>query len=88
MGWNQLRVVRRVPALAEVTDGDWVYFVHSYHAQPTDPGVIATTTSYGVDFVSSVGRDNVFAGVFHPEKSQRVGLSLLRGFVRTITART
>jgi glutamine amidotransferase len=88
MGWNQLRVVRRVPALAEVADGDWVYFVHSYHAQPTDPGVIATTTSYGVDFVSSVGRDNVFAGVFHPEKSQRVGLSLLRGFVRTIAART
>jgi len=88
MGWNQLRVVRRVPVLADVADGDWVYFVHSYHAQPTDPDVIATTTSYGVDFVSSVGRDNVFAGVFHPEKSQRVGLSLLRGFVRTIAART
>jgi glutamine amidotransferase len=87
MGWNQLRVVRRVPALAEVADGDWVYFVHSYHAQPTDPGVIATMTSYGVDFVSSVGRDNIYAGVFHPEKSQRVGLSLLRGFVRTIAAR-
>ena len=86
MGWNQLRVVRRVPALAEVADGDWVYFVHSYHALPADPGVIATTTSYGVDFVSSVGRDNVYAGVFHPEKSQRVGLSLLRGFVRTIAA--
>jgi glutamine amidotransferase len=79
-------VVRRVPALAEVADGDWVYFVHSYHALPADPGVIATTTSYGVDFVSSVGRDNVYAGVFHPEKSQRVGLNLLRGFVRTIAA--
>jgi glutamine amidotransferase len=87
MGWNQLRVVRRVPALAEVADGDWVYFVHSYHAQPADPAIIATTTSYGVDFVSSVGRDNVFAGVFHPEKSQRVGLALLRGFVRTIAPR-
>ena len=88
MGWNQLRVVRRVPALAELADGDWVYFVHSYHPVPADPGVVATTTSYGSEFVSSVGRDNVFAGVFHPEKSQRVGLSLLRGFVRTITART
>jgi glutamine amidotransferase len=84
MGWNQLRIVRRVPALAEVNDGDWVYFVHSYHPQPGDPGVVATTTRYGSDFVSSVGRDNVYAGVFHPEKSQRVGLSLLRGFVRTI----
>jgi glutamine amidotransferase len=61
-----------------------VYFVHSYHPIPSDPGVIATTTSYGIDFVSSVGRDNVWAGVFHPEKSQRVGLRLLEGFVRTL----
>jgi glutamine amidotransferase len=84
MGWNQLRIVRRVPVLSEVADGDWVYFVHSYHPRPTDPGVIATTTCYGIDFVSSVGRDNVWAGVFHPEKSQRVGLRLLEGFVRTL----
>lgn len=81
MGWNRLRVVRRVPALARVADGAYVYFVHSYHPQPRDPEVVATTTDYGVDFVSSVGRDNVFAGVFHPEKSQRVGLDLLAGFV-------
>jgi len=84
MGWNQLRIERRVPALSHVADGDFVYFVHSYHPIPTDPGVIATTTSYGIDFVSSVGRDNVWAGVFHPEKSQRVGLRLLEGFVRTL----
>jgi glutamine amidotransferase len=80
MGWNQLRIRRRVPALARVADGDYVYFVHSYHPQPADAGVIATTTEYGVEFVSSVGRDNVYAGVFHPEKSQRVGLALLAGF--------
>lgn len=84
MGWNQLRIVRRVPALAQVEDGDWVYFLHSYHPLPTDPGVVASTTSYGIDFVSSVGRDRVWAGVFHPEKSQRVGLRLLDGFVRTL----
>src|SRR5215510_12453249 len=84
MGWNQLRIERRVPALSRVADGDWVYFVHSYHPIPTDPDVITTTTSYGIDFVSSVGRDNVWAGVFHPEKSQRVGLRLLEGFVRTL----
>jgi glutamine amidotransferase len=81
MGWNQLRVRRRVPALAQITDGDYVYFVHSYHPQPTDPAVVATTTEYGLEFVSSVGRDNVYAGVFHPEKSQRVGLALLAGFI-------
>jgi len=87
MGWNQLKIVRRVPALARVDDGAYVYFVHSYHPVPADPGVVATTTSYGLDFVSSVGRDNIYAGVFHPEKSQRVGLALLAGFVRTIAER-
>jgi imidazole glycerol-phosphate synthase subunit HisH len=87
MGWNQLKIARRVPALATVENGAYVYFVHSYHPVPVDPGVVATTTSYGLDFVSSVGRDNVYAGVFHPEKSQRVGLALLAGFVRTIAGR-
>jgi imidazole glycerol-phosphate synthase subunit HisH len=86
MGWNRLRLKKRVPALAEVADGDYVYFVHSFHPEPADPDVIATTTDYGVEFVSSVGRDNVYAGVFHPEKSQHVGLKLLSGFVRTLGA--
>ncbi len=86
MGWNQLRVRNRVPAIADVADGDYVYFVHSYHPQPVDRDVIATTTEYGIEFVSSVGRDNVYAGVFHPEKSQHVGQRLLAGFVRTIHA--
>ncbi len=84
MGWNQLRIVRRVPALSRVDDGDWVYFLHSYHPHPADADVIVSTTSYGIDFVSSVGRDNIWAGVFHPEKSQRVGLRLLEGFVGTL----
>jgi len=86
MGWNQLRVKRRVPALADVADGDYVYFVHSFHPEPVDRDVIATTTDYGIEFVSSVGRDNVYAGVFHPEKSQQVGQRLLAGFVRTLHA--
>jgi glutamine amidotransferase len=85
MGWNQLRLVRRPPALAEVADGSWVYFLHSYFPQPADPSIVATTTSYGADFVSSVARDNVYAGVFHPEKSQRVGLALIQGFIRTLS---
>jgi glutamine amidotransferase len=86
MGWNQLRVKRRVRALADVADGAYVYFVHSFHPEPLDPDVIATTTDYGIEFVSSVGRDNVYAGVFHPEKSQHVGQRLLAGFVRTLHA--
>jgi len=86
MGWNQLRVQRRVPALADVADGDYVYFVHSFYPEPVDRDVVATTTEYGVEFVSSVGRDNIYAGVFHPEKSQHVGLKLLGGFVRMLRA--
>ena len=86
MGWNQLRIRRSVPALAQVRDGDYVYFVHSYHPLPRDSSVIATTTEYGVEFVSSVARGNVYAGVFHPEKSQRVGLSLLAGFTAMLEA--
>jgi glutamine amidotransferase len=85
MGWNQLCIVRRVPALSNLRDDDWVYFVHSYHPLPADPDVVTTTTAYGLDFVSSVGRDNVWAGVFHPEKSQRAGLRLLSGFVRMLS---
>jgi glutamine amidotransferase len=87
MGWNRLHLRRRVPALARIADGDYVYFVHSYHPVPADPDVVVTTTDYGIDFVSSVGRDNVYAGVFHPEKSQRVGLELLAGFVAMLGAR-
>jgi len=87
MGWNQVRVVRRTSALADVDDGAFVYFVHSYYPVPADPAVIATTTEYGPEFASSVTRDNVFACQFHPEKSQRVGLRLLDGFVRVVRGR-
>jgi glutamine amidotransferase len=87
MGWNRLHVRRRVPALRRVADGAYVYFVHSYHPLPADPDVVATTTDYGLEFVSSVGRENVYAGVFHPEKSQRVGLDLLAGFVDMLGGR-
>ena len=80
MGWNTLQVVRRPPVLANVDEGAWVYFVHSYHAVPDDPAIVATTTPYGLEFVSSVARDNVFAAVFHPEKSQKVGLAMYANF--------
>ncbi len=80
MGWNQLTVQRPSPILAEMPDGAGVYFVHGYHVVPTDPSVIATTTDYGRPFVSSIWRDNVVATQFHPEKSQAVGLTMLKNF--------
>lgn len=80
MGWNQLAFKRPSPLLHGVEDGSNVYFVHGYHVVPTDENVIATTTDYGRPFVSSVWRDNVVATQFHPEKSQAVGLALLKNF--------
>ena len=84
MGWNRLHVRRRVPALVDVPDDAFVYFLHSFYPEPADREIVATTTDYGVEFVSSVGRDKIYAGVFHPEKSQHVGLKLLGGFVKTL----
>lgn len=80
MGWNSISIRRRPPALADIPDNSHVYFVHSFHVVPEDKGVIATTTPYGIEFVSSVWKDNVFAVQFHPEKSQTLGLSILKRF--------
>ena len=87
MGWNQVRVAKRVPQLAGIESGTSVYFVHSYYPVPADPAVIATTTTYGPEFASSVAHENVFACQFHPEKSQRVGLRLLENFVAVVRGR-
>ena len=82
IGWNQLQIVRPdCPLYRGVTDGSYVYFVHSFYPQPGDESIVATRTAYGVTFASSIWRDNVFATQFHPEKSQDVGQRLLRNFV-------
>ncbi|MGH7213730.1 MAG: imidazole glycerol phosphate synthase subunit HisH [Tepidisphaeraceae bacterium] len=80
MGWNQLDVKRASPILRDLPDRASVYFVHAYHVEPLDDAVIATTTDYGRPFVSSIWRDNVMATQFHPEKSQKAGLQILRNF--------
>ena len=82
IGWNQLEITRPdCPLYNGIPDGSHVYFVHSFYPQPTDPSIVATRTDYGDPFASSVWRDNVFATQFHPEKSQAVGLRLLKNFV-------
>lgn len=80
MGWNSISIKRRAPALQDVPDNSHVYFVHSFHVVPEDKNVIATTTDYGIEFVSSIWKDNIFAVQFHPEKSQTLGLSILKRF--------
>ncbi len=83
MGWNTLTIRRRVPALEGITDGTYVYFVHSYYAEPADPAQVAATSSYGGEtFTAAVARGNLFATQFHPEKSQQAGLAILGNFVR------
>jgi glutamine amidotransferase len=82
IGWNQIDVVQRdCPLFKGIENGSYVYFVHSFFPQPEDRGIVATQTEYGETFASAIWRDNVFATQFHPEKSQRTGLQLLRNFV-------
>ena len=81
MGWNAVKQVRPHPVFDGIEDGSEFYFVHSYHPAPADPGTVLGTTSYaGISFASVVARDNVVATQFHPEKSGRVGLRLLKNF--------
>ena len=80
MGWNRIEKTKPIPLLSEMKDQSFFYFVHSYHVIPEDERIIATTTEYGKNFVSSVAKDNIFACQFHPEKSQKIGLELLRTF--------
>ena len=83
MGWNQISFKRRPPAFAGVEDDSNVYFVHSYYVKPDDSSIIATTTDYGIEFCSSVWKDNVVATQFHPEKSQAIGLKILKNFAES-----
>lgn len=82
MGWNTLEVVRRPPLLEGIDDSAHFYFVHSYYVAPDDDRVTAARTTYGEPFTSVIWRDNLFACQFHPEKSQRDGLEVLRNFAR------
>jgi glutamine amidotransferase len=82
IGWNKLQFARPdCPLYRGIAEGSYVYFVHSFFPKPADASIIATRTEYGEAFASSIWRDNVFATQFHPEKSQKIGLQLLKNFV-------
>jgi glutamine amidotransferase len=80
MGWNEIEILRSAPIFEGVKPGTYGYFVHSYYVEPVDQGVVASVTDYGGRFVSSVWQDNIVACQFHPEKSQAVGLQLVKNF--------
>ncbi|MBI3292919.1 MAG: imidazole glycerol phosphate synthase subunit HisH [Elusimicrobia bacterium] len=91
MGWNTIERTGQAKEavshslLKGLGKGPYVYFVHSYYPIPRDPGVVATTTRYGLSFCSAVSRGRLFASQFHPEKSGRSGLALLRQFVQRVS---
>jgi imidazole glycerol-phosphate synthase subunit HisH len=80
IGWNRLQFREDAALFSGLSQGDRVYFVHSYHPAPANEEVISARTDYGYSFCSAVQRDNVHATQFHPEKSGAVGLQILRNF--------
>ncbi|MGI9303080.1 MAG: imidazole glycerol phosphate synthase subunit HisH [Gammaproteobacteria bacterium] len=82
MGWNQVEQTQHHPLWADVPQHSRFYFDHSYYLEPSDVGLTAGATEYGVRFAAAIARDNVFAIQCHPEKSARTGLTLLANFAR------
>jgi glutamine amidotransferase len=88
IGWNQVRVISPdCPLFAGIPDESHFYFVHSFYPQPVDRSIVAGETTYGVPFAAAVCQGNVWATQFHPEKSQGVGIQLLRNFVQFVDSR-
>ena len=79
MGWNLIKVRKNSPIFADTKENDRVYFVHSYYVVPTED-VVAATCDYGGEYCCSIWKDNIYATQFHPEKSGRVGLKMLKHF--------
>ena len=84
MGWNQLEPAWENPLLDDIQAGDYTYFVHSYYCDPEDATAVLAWTDYGFPFASVVAKDNIYGLQFHPEKSQNVGLTILKNFVEKL----
>jgi glutamine amidotransferase len=82
MGWNSLRLMGDCPLFRGLPADPAVYFVHSYYAAPRDASLTCAEADYPTPFTAAVWRDNLFATQFHPEKSQAVGLTMLKNFAR------
>ena len=82
-GWNQVEVKKEAQLFNQIQDGAYVYFNHSYYCQPGNWSDVAAETNYGIRYACAVRRENIFGVQFHPEKSQRVGLQILKNFLET-----
>lgn len=81
MGWNSLEITPNAKLFKGISNGAYVYFVHSYYLKAKDPSIVAATTGYSTLIHASVEKDNIFACQFHPEKSSEVGLHILKNFI-------
>ena len=81
MGWNSLHLQNDGRLFRGIPEQSYVYFVHSYYLQAKDPKIVAATAEYGVTIHASVEKENVFACQFHPEKSSKTGLAILKNFL-------
>ena len=84
IGWNQVHIRKSVQILEGVPDAAFFYFVHSYFVDPEEPEDTLTMTDYGIEYASIVGRDRLFGIQFHPEKSQDIGLRILKNFAELV----
>lgn len=80
MGWNEVYFEKNVPIFEGISEGTYLYFVHSYYVEPNEAASVAAKTEYGITFTSAIWLNNVFAVQFHPEKSQENGLKILKNF--------
>ncbi|MFA6530276.1 MAG: imidazole glycerol phosphate synthase subunit HisH [Candidatus Micrarchaeia archaeon] len=81
VGWNGIKITKESPLLNGITDGTAFYFVHSYALKPDDSGTIVATCQHGEEFAAAIQKGNIFATQFHPEKSQKDGLKVLKNFM-------
>lgn len=84
MGWNGVEMVRQSPFLAGIESGSYFYFIHTFYPEIEDPGWVLGSVEYGVPFPCIVGKGNMIATQFHPEKSHHVGLKIVENFVRLV----
>ena len=81
IGWNQINIVKDSKIFKDVENNSHMYFVHSYEFIPEDKDVISATTDYSSKVVCSVEKDNIFGTQFHPEKSDKIGLKIIKNFI-------
>jgi glutamine amidotransferase len=84
MGWNTINIVKPNELFDGISEGTYVYFVHSLFPVPKDNKIVCGTTEYGISFTSAVANKNIYGTQFHPEKSGDVGLRILKNFVKTV----